>query len=58
MARHFVTDLDLSAEEQAQVLELAVKMKANPEEYRTALSGKILGMILQKIQRERVSRLR
>ena len=48
MARHFVTDLDLSAEEQAQVLDLALKMKANPEEYRTALSGKILGMIFAK----------
>lgn len=48
MARHFVTDLDLSAEEQAQVLELALKMKANPDEYRTALSGKILGMIFAK----------
>ena len=56
MARHFITDLDLSAEEQAQVLELALNMKADRESYRTALSGKVLGMIFAKSStRTRVS---
>lgn len=56
MTRHFVTDLDLTAEEQAQVLELALAMKQHPADYRQRLAGKILGMIFTKSStRTRVS---
>lgn len=56
MVRHLVIDLDLSSEEQATVLERAADMKARPDEYRTALAGKVLAMIFQKSStRTRVS---
>ena len=56
MNRHFVRDLDFSANEQASLLELAAKMKKSPDDYRATLSGKVLGMIFQKSStRTRVS---
>lgn len=55
-ARHFVDDLDLSTTEQKELLARALEMKANPGDFRTAMAGKILGMIFQKSStRTRVS---
>jgi ornithine carbamoyltransferase len=48
MTRHFLTDKDVSAAEQAALLDLALAMKANPREYRRALDGAVLGMIFTK----------
>jgi len=48
MARHFVTDLDVSREEQQEILDLAVDVKSNPDRYRNALDRKILGMVFDK----------
>lgn len=54
--RHFLSDLDLSSEEQALVLDRAADMKARPGDFRSALSGKVLAMIFQKSStRTRVS---
>ncbi len=56
MLRHFVNDYDLSPQEQSQVIDRAVALKAEPDKYRTALSGRVLGMIFQKSStRTRVS---
>ena len=56
MVRHFITDLDLTAEEQAEVIDLAIDMKANRQAYATALEGLVLGMIFEKSStRTRVS---
>lgn len=48
MARHFLTDLDVSSTAQAELLARARAMKADPDAYRALLPGKILGMIFQK----------
>jgi len=54
--RHFLTDLDLSSAEQLQVLELAAEMKTAPDNFRTPLKDKVLGMIFTKSStRTRVS---
>lgn len=56
MVRHFLTDLDLTSAEQASVLDRAILMKQDPDDYRTALGGKVLGMIFTKSStRTRVS---
>ena len=56
MVRHLVIDHDLSSEEQATVLERAADMKERPDEYRSALAGRVLAMIFQKSStRTRVS---
>ncbi len=56
MTRHFTTDLDVSAEEQSAILQLAAAMKAAPGEHRERLRGATLGMIFQKSStRTRVS---
>jgi ornithine carbamoyltransferase len=56
MVRHFLTDLDVSADEQMAVLDLALAMKKDPSHYRNILANKILGMIFQKSStRTRVS---
>ncbi|MEE8410788.1 MAG: ornithine carbamoyltransferase, partial [Myxococcota bacterium] len=56
MTRHFLTDLDLSSQEQAELLGRAIEMKASPGDYARALEGKILGMIFRKSStRTRVS---
>lgn len=48
MTKHFLTDLDLSADEQDRILTAAAAIKAKPEEHRALLAGKILGMIFEK----------
>ena len=54
--RHLISIHDLSAPEIAQLFELAARIKAKPEDYRTALAGQTLGMIFQKSStRTRVS---
>ena len=54
--RHFVSDLDLSSQEQSTVLNLALDMKRQPEKFRQTLAGKMLGMVFQKSStRTRVS---
>jgi ornithine carbamoyltransferase len=54
--RHLLHDLDLSAAEQSQILDLALKMKAAPSEFTQTLAGKVLGMIFMKSStRTRVS---
>jgi ornithine carbamoyltransferase len=56
MTRHFVSDLDLSSEEQVALLDRAAEMKARPGDYSQALAGKVLGMIFRKSStRTRVS---
>jgi len=56
MARHLITDLDLTAEEQAEVIDLAIAMKADKKAYSRALEGMVLGMIFEKSStRTRVS---
>jgi ornithine carbamoyltransferase len=48
MIRHFLSDLDVSSHEQTLVLRTAKAMKHNPQDYRTVLSGHILGMVFKK----------
>jgi ornithine carbamoyltransferase len=56
MTRHFVSDLDLSADEQSALLGRAAEMKARPGDYSQALAGKVLGMLFRKSStRTRVS---
>ena len=44
MVRHLITDLDLTAEEQAEIIDLAIAMKADKKAYAQALEGLVLGM--------------
>ena len=54
--RDFISVHDLTAEQFRGLLQLAAKVKANPEDYRSALAGQTLGMIFQKSStRTRVS---
>ena len=54
--KHLVSIHDMSASEVASVVDLAEDIKANPNDYRTRLAGKTLGMIFQKSStRTRVS---
>lgn len=46
--RHFLSDIDVSADEQLGILDQADAMKRNRNAYRDALAGRILGMIFQK----------
>jgi ornithine carbamoyltransferase len=46
--RHFLSLMDWSADEIADLLELAVDIKANPAPRRDALDGKVLALIFQK----------
>lgn len=56
MTRHFTRDLDVSAAEQLEILELAAEMKAQPKAFRDRLDGLTLAMIFQKSStRTRVS---
>jgi len=48
MIRHFLADLDVTAAEQEALLSQAIALKANPQGFREALRGKIIGMIFQK----------
>jgi ornithine carbamoyltransferase len=48
MIRHFLSDLDVSSHEQALILRTAFQMKQQPNDYRTVLAGKILGMVFKK----------
>ena len=53
---HFISVHDLTREEVNRLFDLAVKVKADPGAYRSALAGKTLGMIFQKSStRTRVS---
>jgi len=55
-AKDFISVHDLTADEVADILELAARMKENPDEYRSALSGRTLAMVFQKSStRTRVS---
>ncbi len=47
-AKHLVSIHDLSRDDLNEILALATQMKAAPQRYRAALSGKTLGMIFQK----------
>lgn len=56
MTRHFTRDLDVSADEQRAILDLAAEMKRSPQDFRERLSGATLAMIFQKSStRTRVS---
>ena len=46
--RHMLSLLEWSSEEIGGLVELAVRVKANPGAWRTTLSGKTLGMLFQK----------
>lgn len=46
--RHFLTDADVTPQEQAEILTLAAEMKADPAAFSTTLSNRILGMIFEK----------
>ncbi len=46
--RNFTAMTDLSADELQRVLDLAARVKKEPDAYRDALAGKTLAMILQK----------
>ena len=48
MTRHLRSLMDLNAEDNARLLDLAVEVKANPDRYRTGLSGKSVAMIFAK----------
>ena len=48
MVKHFLTDLDLTASEQSEVIDLAIAMKQNPDGYTSRLKGKTLGLIFAK----------
>jgi ornithine carbamoyltransferase len=54
--RHFLTDLDLTSEQQTKVLARAMAMKASPRDYTEELRGKTLAMVFTKSStRTRVS---
>ena len=46
--RHLLGDFDISKTEIENVLDLASKIKINPEKFSESLKGKILGMVFQK----------
>ena len=48
MVKHFLTDLDLTRTEQAELIDLAIAMKKNPGNYRSILEGKTLGLMFAK----------
>lgn len=48
MKKDFISLLDFSSQELTGLIELAEKMKKNPQEYREALKGKTLGLIFEK----------
>ena len=48
MVKHFLTDLDVTAIEQEDILNTAIALKADPDKYRKGLEGKTLGMIFAK----------
>ena len=48
MVKHFLTDLDVTAIEQEDILNTAIALKADPDKYRQGLEGKTLGMIFAK----------
>jgi len=48
MKKDFISIHDLSLYEFHEILDKAVKMKANPDPYRKSLKGKVLAMIFQK----------
>ena len=47
-ARHFLRDSDLSADELREVLDLAVRIKADPRRYRDALQDRSIVMLFEK----------
>ena len=56
MLRHLISIHDLTAADVSQLFTLAADMKKKPQDYRTALAGKILAMIFEKSStRTRVS---
>jgi ornithine carbamoyltransferase len=46
--KHLLSLKDYSREDIEEIFDLAAKLKADPQLYRTALAGKTLGMIFQK----------
>lgn len=48
MVKDFLNLLDFTSEELNAMLDLGIKMKKNPHEYKTALAGKTLAMIFTK----------
>lgn len=46
--KHLISLMTWSSEEIQEVLDLTARIKARPEDYRSALTGKTLGMIFQK----------
>jgi ornithine carbamoyltransferase len=48
MKKDFLTLADFSSEELSGMVKLATQMKANPNNYKQSLSGKVLGMIFNK----------
>jgi len=54
--RHFVSVHDLTADEMRELLDLSLRVKERPEDYRDALKGQTLAMIFEKSStRTRVS---
>ncbi len=54
--KHLLSIKDLSREEIEEIFQTSEKIKTNPDQYRTSLQGKTLGMIFQKSStRTRVS---
>ena len=54
--KDFISIHDLTAEEVKETLDLGIRIKANPDDFRTALAGQSLAMIFQKSStRTRVS---
>ncbi len=45
---HLISISDLSAQEARKILELAHKIKANPQHYRSMLQGKMFGLVFEK----------
>ena len=48
MKKDFLTLADFTSEELSGMVKLASQMKANPNNYKQSLSGKVLGMIFYK----------
>jgi ornithine carbamoyltransferase len=48
MVKDFIALTDFSGSELQELIDLAVKMKSSPDEYRESLKGKTLGMIFNK----------
>ncbi|MBT3234317.1 MAG: ornithine carbamoyltransferase [Bdellovibrionales bacterium] len=48
MHKDFIALTDFSSDQLHEMVDLAIKMKAVPDEYRSALAGKTLGMIFNK----------